>query len=591
MPNEEEHPLLTHRVEVSSIRSTNATRYTPIPSALSGRQLAYERSRPTIYGNVILALCSLIVLYPAFTLFSSSDTPTPRANIRTPENVGQAVLSSMDLNVDPCSDFYRYACGSWLRKQHIPEDATSYSRSFTSVSDSNRFKLREILENDLQDESHPNAIAGRFYAACMHGYAKGPLDTAVLKPFVSLFQGLKDADSFAVLLAKLHSSSTAALFELYVGVDEKHPERYSVSLAQDGLGLSHPNDYTVVKPNLVKLRAAYLILIERILQTAADAGLIDGTDVAELAGNTFEFEKNLASIQKLPEELRDPSKLYNPLTYAQFPHDLFIDKYMTTTGVDESKINSTIIVEDPVYMGKIAEIMSHVKSDLAYRNTFKAYLAFHLVRRFASLGMMGEELYNETFDFRTVQTGVKKIAPRWKRCQSLASNYVGDQLGEAFVKKHFPPKTKAAADKLVAGIIDSFERVLETEDWMDKSTKRKAIQKLANLGRKIGYTSKFDTYPSLVISKLTFSSNLLNAMQYASKLELSRLGGPIDETEWFMKSYEVNAYFAPPRNEIVFPAGKSNYYGSSRLHRNLTFFIDTQGSSSNRFSRMPSLMQ
>lgn len=559
MPNEHPEAVLSDEERELIARNNRAGVTGSETQALGdfpSNNLTLEPPRRTNFSRLLGVLCSVVAACTAVAALLGERTPKTCPKMRTPECFGDAVLSSMDRSADPCSNFYEYACGSWLRKQRIPEDKTSYSRSFTRVAEDIRAKIREMLDKDLQVDTHPNAVAGRFYTACMRDYAKGPLDVSVLKPFVSSFQSLVDAQSFALVLAKLHSALSAALFDTDIGVDDKHPNRYAVFVSQGGLGLSHPHDYTVGKPNLVKMRAAYLVLIEGHLRAAAKAKLIPYTDFSHLAKSTFEFEKSLAFVHKLPEELRDPTKLYNPMNYSQFPQEMFVEKYMNAMGIDKNKINSTIVVTDPKYLTEIANIMARVKDSSSYRAAVKGYLAFHLVRHFAAHGMMGEELYNDEFNFKTVRSGVKKLSPRWKRCQGLTGSYVGDQLGQAFVKKLFPQESKMAADKLTGGILETFRTTLQGEDWMDAVTKKRAVEKLDAITRKIGYTKKFDTYPGMVIKKNTFSTNLLNAMNYAKNYEIGRLGKPVDKTEWFMAAYKVNAYYSPSRNEIVFPAGK-----------------------------------
>ncbi|MFB0996849.1 MAG: M13-type metalloendopeptidase, partial [Porticoccaceae bacterium] len=70
---------------------------------------------------------------------------------------------------------------------------------------------------------------------------------------------------------------------------------------------------------------------------------------------------------------------------------------------------------------------------------------------------------------------------------------------------------------------------------------------------KIGYTEKFETYDSMTVSNSAFS-NIMSAGDWSYQDMISKLGQPIDKTEWFMLPQTVNAYYSPNRNEIVFPA-------------------------------------
>jgi len=531
--------------------------YPPPPP---GYDLAVEPARRmNLFRLILVALSVVIACTAVAALIGDRSRGKTCTKMRSAQCIGDSVLSAMDRSADPCGNFYEYACGSWMRKQTIPPDRTAYSRSFSRVFDNLRKEIRELLEDDLQDDRNPDAIAGRFYTSCMKGMAVGPLNVRILAKFRGIFDALKTPQSFSVALATLHGALSAGMFDIDIGVDEKHPDRYAVSFGQGGLGLSHPNKYTSEKPADVKVRTAYMQLIEGHLRVCVKGKLIGSQNIEALAKKTFEFEKELAFIHKPPEELRDPTKLYNPMKLEAFPEEVFIHTYLKNLGIDKDKINSTIIVQDPKYLREIANMMARVsgKANHDYREGVKGYLGFHLIRHFASKGVMGEELYNDSFRFHMVTSGVKKMSEKWKRCQSLTSGNMGDALGEAFVKKHFPSSRKAVAEKLAKEITTAFGKSLSHQEWMDSTTRSRAQEKLRAINWKVGYTKKFDKYPGVVISKKKrdFAENILNSMEYKKQYSIGRLGKPVDKTEWFMNAYETNAYYSPPRNEMVFPAG------------------------------------
>lgn len=517
--------------------------YPPPPTSYL---LDQEPRRRTNYCRLFFVACSIVAACTAVAALVGGGRSSTCTSRRSEQCFGDAVLSAMDRSADPCNNFYEYACGSWLRKQVIPADRSSFGRSFTNVFNTIRDDLREMLEKDLQNKRHPQAISGRLYTSCMHDVATGPVDVSMLRPFRSIFDGLVDSSSFSRALAVLHGALSSAMFDIDIGVDEKNPESYAVSFSQGGIGLSHPDKYTSMKDSDVKLRAAYLKLTEQHLRVAAKAKLVPKVDFAQLAIKSFEFETRLASIHKPPEDRRNPDEMYHPTNVTDFPQPLHFATYLQQLGIDSAKIHNIVVVEDPDYVREVSNMIAQVNvgnKDLLL--AVKGYLAFRLVRHFGSKGMMGKEVDDNEFEFSVIRTGVKQQPERWKRCQSTVSRYLGDSLGAAFVEKHFPKERKAVAERLAREITRSFGENLDELEWMDDTTRAAAKEKLSAIRWKVGYTRKFDKYPGVKVTKRDYGQNLVNLMKYAKNYSIGRLGKPVDKTEWSMVSL-TSFPIAPP---------------------------------------------
>jgi len=109
--------------------------------------------------------------------------------------------------------------------------------------------------------------------------------------------------------------------------------------------------------------------------------------------------------------------------------------------------------------------------------------------------------------------------------------------------------------ELVGNLKAVFHDRLAKAEWMTEATRTNALGKFARFTQKIGYPDKFRDYSSVEVRPDDFLGNVRRAQIFDVRRRLARVGKPVDRTEWTMTPPTVNAYYSPPLNEIVFPAG------------------------------------
>jgi putative endopeptidase len=107
--------------------------------------------------------------------------------------------------------------------------------------------------------------------------------------------------------------------------------------------------------------------------------------------------------------------------------------------------------------------------------------------------------------------------------------------------------------ELVDNLQSTFHERITNLEWMSDATKTKAIAKLNTFLKKIGYPDKWKNYDALTFDD-NYVNNIMKAAAFNHDYEVSKLGKPVDKTEWLMTPNTVNAYYNPAFNEIVFPA-------------------------------------
>ncbi len=458
-----------------------------------------------------------------------------------------AVLSAMDSSVQPCQDFYRYACGGWLDKTQLPADQSRWGRGFAEITERNRQALRDILEAAAKEQggTPERAKLGAFYSACMEDEKVEKAGADPLKPLLKEIDEVKDPASVMTMAAKLHGYRVPVLFRLGAQGDFKNPDFAIAVFSQGGLGLPDRDYYLKDDDRSKQLRADYQAHVTKMLQLLGEPE----EAAKKHAGQVFNFELELARGSRPRAEMRDPNKTYNKLDLdglKKLAPALDWSRFLAATGYPSVK---DINVGVPEFFKGLEKQVTSTDPE-----TLRAYLRWHLLR--AASPLLSKAFVDESFDFYGRKlSGQKEQQARWKRCVEATDQSLGELLGPEFVKLYFPGDSKAIAQDLVARIEAAFEANLPNLKWMDDATRARADGKLKALKNQIGYPDKWRDYSKLAVKKGDYFGNAMAARRFAFEFEANKIGKPVDKGEWGMTPPTVNAYYSANLNQMVFPAG------------------------------------
>jgi putative endopeptidase len=515
-----------------------------------------------------------------------AEAPEPVVATQTLAEVGLDA-AAMDRSVDPCRDFYQFACGGWVKTTEIPADQPRWMRSFNVILDRNLDDLRAVLEESAEAPTSPaEKKVGDYYAACMDEAAIENAGLTALAPLRRAIHAVaapadatpppkaapkkdatkksdpKDAEPAAdawsaagrpsapagdleALLAMLHRHEIWAFFDVDSSQDYKDATRMIAVLDQNGLGLPDRDDYARDDEKTQELRAFYVDHVARMLALAGH-----GEEEARRGAEAvMRIETAIAAISKTRVERRDPDGMYNKIDRSGLralagPFDW--DRYLTALGAGMDGVEDVNVTSKPYFerVGALAKELP--KPDLAF------YLEWQLLHHLAS--SLPKRFDDEAFSLERKITGQKEQKPRWKRCVTAADAQLGELLAQPYVKKRFGPESKRAVQEMVGAISAAFRDRVGQLSWMDAPTKARALEKLGTLAYLIGYPDKWKSY-DFPVTREGFVDNVLAANAHERARELEKIGKPVDRGEWFMTPPTVNAYYSALRNQMVFPAG------------------------------------
>ncbi|MEZ5742336.1 MAG: M13 family metallopeptidase [Sphingomonadaceae bacterium] len=469
----------------------------------------------------------------------------------------------VDTKADPGDDFDRYVNGLWNDVTVMPADKTRIG-AFFNLRDLSEARLKTLFDELTTTEHQAGSAEARLadaYRAFMDTDRIEAQGMAAARPYLDRIYAAKTTDDIVELFATAGYESPISVD---IDADRMKSDMMTLYVGQGGLGLPDRNYYLVDNEKNRDIRKKYKELLTLLL---GEAGYRDAAAAAEAV---YSLEQSMAL------EMWDRGVRRNrELTYQRLEGDetgqigpdgilaTFLkdygageadyvvatrmppgDELLASVGIDAAEAAAKMGGGLPATLELIA------KAPVA---TWQAYLASRFLSDHSEF--LPAKIDNARFAFYgTTIRGQQEQRARWKRAITAVEGQLGEQLGRLYAERHYPPEERAAMEELVANLRTAMTANLKDLAWMGPETRIEAQKKLDAFTPKIGTPVKYKQYEGLFISPETPLANEMATERWEHHHELLKVGGPVDETEWFMHPHTVNAYYSATRNEIVFPA-------------------------------------
>ena len=494
-----------------------------------------------------LILMAFIIALTADASEKSSVTPAkPASDSPTVERPRSFDLAAIDKTVDPCTDFYEYACGSWRKNNPIPPDQSRWGR-FNQLAEYNRQVLRDILEKAATDSNREPVIQkiGDYYHSCMEEEGVNGKGFDPIKSDLAHIASIETRSQLIDTLSYLQSKDVKAVFAFSSQPDLHDASMEIAGIHQGGLGLPDRDYYIKDDAKSKETREKYLAHVVRMFTLIGD----DESTANREAARVMDIETKLAEASLDRVKMRDPKNRDHKMKVSELTAlapNLEFQHFFSSAKVPAfSEVN---VVPPDFFQQVNSAIRTIPLSD------WKSYLRWQTVH--AAAAMLSEPFVREDFDFfGRYLSGQQELQPRWKRCVRFTDGLLGEALGQPYVTETFGSQGRARMLEMVDALEKALGADIKDLPWMTADTRKQAEIKLKAITNKIGYPDHWRDYSSVDIRPNDLLGNTERAREFEVHRERNKIGRPVDKSEWEMSPPTVNAYYQAAQNDINFPAG------------------------------------
>jgi putative endopeptidase len=458
-------------------------------------------------------------------------------------------LAGLDQQIKPGDNFFRYVNGRWYDTVKIANDQSGVgSYSFLNIPQ------KRLLQNILDSVSKTTTKMGSIEQKVGDFYASG-MDTIIIdkrgyqpvKTILTRINAISNIPSLLRFVVNELKSGNRSIISFGISPDNKNSSINIAHVYQGGIGLPDRDYYFKTDSSTLRIQKAYKGYIRSLFQLTG-SNAVAATKNAAIA---YGIEKQFAASHKTNVELRNINSNFHKMAVASIVKSQpRVDWATLLAGLGAT--TDSLDMAQPAFYDKLNTLLRSVSI-----NDWKVYLKASTLENYAET--LSRPFADASFKFNKVLSGQATQKSRRQIMTESVDNYLGQALGQLYVKRYFNEDAKKRVLVLVNNLQKAFEKRISDLEWMSDSTKQKAKEKLYTITKKIGYPDKWRDYNNIQVNRTKYFENVLSINQNDFQFQLAKLNKPVDRTEWGATPATVTAYYNPSFNEIVFPAGILQY--------------------------------
>jgi putative endopeptidase len=452
-------------------------------------------------------------------------------------------FDGIDLAIKPGDNFFNHVNKTWSDKAVIADDQAGVG-SYSFLNIPQKELLEDILEevsSGTHEKGSADQMVGDFYSSGMETIRINERGFEPIQPLLDGINSITTISELMQFVADEFKSGNGSLISMGVSPDNENSSVNMLHFGQTGLGLPDRDYYFKTDESTIEIQKAYQSYLSTLFELTGNDNVEKNTAIA------YDIEKQLAEAHKTRIERRNVKANYNKLAVSD------LDKNQPNIGWGNLLKNlgaeaDSVDVRQSAYYDKLNDMLGSISLD-----DWKTYLKANVMTNYADI--LSEPFETTSFEYTKVISGQAVQKSRAQVMVQKVDRQLGFALGKLYVERYFDEEAKKRVLDLVNNLQKAFESRIDQLDWMSDSTKVKAIEKLYTITKKIGYPDVWREYGNVKIEKDKYFENVVALRQNDYQYRLDKLHKSPNKDEWGTTPSTVTAYYNPPLNEIVFPAG------------------------------------